>query len=416
MSLSEALGQFAIAGVMALGISATVPAATKSLPSPEPSPAEQQAFPQNTFVESPTNQPRRLRFSLTLASPEDLKVRQGDSVQAGQILSDRDRERSRLVAQKQQLTLKLQQIEAQPITAPPPPVSVPKVKNLPPVSFSAEETAITTTAREVEQARRALQLHQSVLKGDPLEASSTVSKAEVEVQNRQRLLDNQRRKIDALALLKDLPAEVAAHEQEVVKQREAELQQAQSDHRQAQAKLQAAVQAQAEKLQQLTASLEQAQGNHQLAIAKLQSARDQRAYTEYEASVTAARRAEEANQAQIAYSRQLQEVEGQKRDRAFQIAQLQAKAQEVDNAIAQLSTIRSPYSGTIKRVKWSGQSDHNLTVELVLAISGTSSDGANTPTSQGSASSPSSRTDGRGSGAIRGGPIPGARGADNWGQ
>ena len=42
-------------------------------------------------------------------------------------------------------------------------------------------------------------------------------------------------------------------------------------------------------------------------------------------------------------------------DREFQTTQLQEKLNNVDNAIATLAVIKSPYAGTVRRVKWLGQ-------------------------------------------------------------
>lgn len=320
----------------------------------------------------PSNSPKLLKFNLSLSSPKDLKVKQGDTVAAGVVLADRVKERSRLNAQRQALELSLKQIQARTIIAPPAPMSVPTVKSLPPISYAEEEAEIRTAAMNIEQAERAFQLQQDSLKTEPLAESSSVQRAAVEVQNRQRLLDNQRRKIDAVAMLKDLPPSVSVHEQEILKQKEAELQQAEAGYQQAQAQLSAASIVQTEKLSSLAASLEKARAAHQLAIAKLQTKREQRAYTEYEASVTAARRTEEKNQAAHDYSSQMQEAEQQQRDRSFQLAQIQTKIAEVDNQLSSLSVVTSPYSGTIRRVKILQQNDNNLSIELTLAVSGTS--------------------------------------------
>ena len=171
-------------------------------------------------------------------------------------------------------------------------------------------------------------------------------------------------------MLKDLPPSVAVHEQEVLKRRSAELQQAQAEYQQAQAKLSAASKAQVEKSQQLSASLEKARADHQLAIAKLQTKKDQRAYSEYEASVTAARRTEERNQAAENYSRQLQEAEQRQRDRSFQMTQVQAKIAEVDDKLRTLSVVTSPYTGVVRRIKILGQNDNNLSIQLTLVVDG----------------------------------------------
>ena len=318
-----------------------------------------------------SNSLRQLQLKLSVSSPQDLKVKQGDRVITGQVLADRVEERSHLTVQRQALNLSLKQIQARTIAPPPAPLPVPQVKQLPPISYAEEEAAISLSGMTIKQAERAFQLQQQEVKTAPLEESSAVTRASVEVQNRQRLVDNQKRKIDAVALLKDLPSSVMPHEQEVLKQKEAELQQAQADYQQTQAKLSAAQARETEKLQQLAESLEKARADQQLAIARLQTKKDQRAYTEYEASVTAARRTEERNQAEQSYSRQFQDAEQQRRERDFQVAQISTKIAEVDDKLQTLSTVTSPYSGVIKRLKVVGQNDRNLSVELILSIGST---------------------------------------------
>lgn len=320
--------------------------------------------------------PRYLQLKLSISSPQDLKVKQGDSVVAGQVLADRVEERSRFTSQRRVLQLSLQQIESASITTPPRPKPVPVVNQLPPISYTEEEAAIAAAQMNVQQAERNFQYLQQSLKSEPLEESSAVAKAAVEVQDQQRLIDIQKRKIDAVALLKDLPDSVMVHEQEVLKQKEAALKLVEADYQLTQSKLSVASLAQTEKLQQLAQSLEKARAEQQLAIAKLQTKKDQRAYTEYEVSVTAARRAEERNQAEQGYSRQLQEAEQQRRERSFQIAQLRAKISEVDNQLSSLSVVTSPYGGVVRRVKVQGQNDNALSIKLTLAVSGTGAGGA----------------------------------------
>ena len=46
--------------------------------------------------QSTVSQPKRLKITLSINDPNDLKVREGDRVTKGQILSDRDLERKRL--------------------------------------------------------------------------------------------------------------------------------------------------------------------------------------------------------------------------------------------------------------------------------------------------------------------------------
>ena len=77
----------------------------------------------------------------------------------------------------------------------------------------------------------------------------------------------------------------------------------------------------------------------------------------------------------LAIEQQQLELERQRANRAQQLtereyskAQIAAQIQEVDNTISKLGTVKAPYEGTIKKVKWTGQSNHALSVELTLAV------------------------------------------------
>jgi len=336
----------------------------------------------NTSGTNAIGTPRSLSLNLSLVSPEDLKVKTGMQVQRGQIISDRAEERRTLNNQRQTLQLSLKQIESRDVLSPKTPLLVPAVKDLPPISYAAEEGAISNALLRIKQAERAFQLAQTSVNSEPLAESASVSKAAVAVQNQQRLVDNQLRKIDAIALLKDLPPEVTPHEQEKLKQIQAELEQTKAEYKQSQAILSAKKLTQTEKLQSLAEALEKARGEHELAIAHLKSAKDRRAYQEYEASITEARRLEERNQTQQSYSRQLLEMEQHQRDRDFQIAQLKTKIAEVDEKLSQITAVTSPYNGKVRKIVWKGQSDRKLNVELTLDVNDTKSDGISQDTTQ----------------------------------
>ncbi len=87
--------------------------------------------------------PRTIKIHLTLSNPQDLKVKPGDEVTPGQVLSDRTTERQRLLAQKKQLQLSLNKLDV-PIPELIPPEAIPALGKLPPVSYQQEEANIAT--------------------------------------------------------------------------------------------------------------------------------------------------------------------------------------------------------------------------------------------------------------------------------
>jgi DNA repair exonuclease SbcCD ATPase subunit len=315
-----------------------------------------------------TGNTKRLKINLSVSSPDDLKVREGDTVSAGQILADQDKERAKLEAQKRQLQLASDRISGSAIYEPPSPKPVPEVSKLPPANYAEQQAAIESAKLKLDQARRAYDLQLGADRNPIIESAST-SSAGAQVDQAADAVALQQRKLDAIATIKDLPPEIIPHEQEVLKRKQEELQQAQSKLDLERSKLEAAKSTRAEKLKNLADAVEAAAADHALAIGRLQAAKDKRAHDEYEHSITMARRAEELNQAQQNYSKQQQDLTEQKRNREFQLAQLKEKVGSLDERISQLSTIRSPYNGVIKRVKEVKQANNQLDFELTL-ISG----------------------------------------------
>lgn len=331
-------------------------------------PVSLQTQAQSPSPESKPSTPRRLVFNLNISSPKDLKVKERDAVAAGQVVAERVEEQAMLRSQRSALQMEYRQIQDRLISTPQPPVRVPAINRLPPISYAEEEAAIARARLNIRQMERAYQLQQQNLVKPPIEEAAKAKRAAVTVQNQQRIVNNQHRKIDAVAMLKDLPDSVMPHELEVLKQKEAELQQTVADHEQALALLKAAQNAQTEKSVQLGAALEVAKAEYSVALAKLQTKKDQRAYTEYEASITAARAVEEQNQAAQSYSRTLTEAFQQQRDRTYALAQLQGRMSELDDKLKNLSVVTSPYTGVIRKIKILRQNDTQLSAELTLDI------------------------------------------------
>ncbi|MBD2079734.1 hypothetical protein [Leptolyngbya sp. FACHB-17] len=107
-------------------------------PTPTPSPS---LVPSPTASPAPYTRTKRFTLELSLSAPENLKVREGDIVVMGQVLSDRTRERQRLEAQKAQVLIQLDRLKQAPIK-PLPPKAAPEIANLPTPSFIEEVAEI----------------------------------------------------------------------------------------------------------------------------------------------------------------------------------------------------------------------------------------------------------------------------------
>ncbi|MEO0738531.1 MAG: hypothetical protein AAFZ35_17185 [Cyanobacteria bacterium J06649_12] len=118
-----------------------------------------------------------------------------------------------------------------------------------------------------------------------------------------------------------------------------------------------------------TAKLAELQRNHTAAVRDYQLALGKRSSAEYEHSRAMAIDASSRNHAQLSYQQQWADFEQRLRDRDFQIAQTQLRVDEVENAIATLAVVRSPYAGRIRRIKWLGQgADGMLSAEITLMV------------------------------------------------
>jgi multidrug efflux pump subunit AcrA (membrane-fusion protein) len=355
------LGLMAASGLMATSRQLpSLKGAIAQIPSPIP----------NTTPANPANPSsgRLVKINLSVTSPEDLKVREGDTVSAGQVLADRDKERARLTAQREQIQLSLNKIEQTELLPPPKPLPVPEVAELPPIFYKEEEAAISAAQLALEQAQRNYEL---AMQTTPfIKQQSSVEMAQAKVTAQEREVELQTRKLDAIATLKGLPPEVAAHETEQLKRKTSEHEQRRAEHSFAAAELKNAQEERTAQLKALADEVNKAQANVRLAQSRLDTARTKRGYDEYQNSITKARRAEETNQFNQSQVRQQQEYSQQLRDREFQLAQLKAKLGEIDQQISQLSIVRSPYAGTIRRIKNVSQTNQDLQFEITLVVGG----------------------------------------------
>jgi hypothetical protein len=259
--------------------------------------------PQKSEPTPTTAQPSRLSITVQVTEPDDLKVSEGDAVEVGQILADRDRERTSLELQRDQLMLTIAQLENAPITPPLPPAPVPATADLPPAAVESFHIQIEQSAAAIEQL--------------------------------DKRIEEQRNRIQELGEY-DEPA-ITAHE--------------------------------SAKLTRMDEDRADAVRAYELAIANLDKAEADRQHVEYLDSLTIAERVEQANDTALQFQRQLQEFESQTRDRMYQLSQTRMRLDDVSSKLDQLATVRSPYAGTVRRVKWIGQQpDGTITAELSLRI------------------------------------------------
>ena len=301
--------------------------------------AQEAASPSSPVPPKPLakrSEPRNIKISLTLSSRQDLKVKQGDKVIEGQVLSDRTSERSRLLARKKQLELSLEKLNLPlpPIT---PSKPIPALSKLPPVSYQEEEANIKLKHQELGKAEKAYANQEEKIK-QIRELARAGEKVQQRVQGEKFSFTSSTSSApEASPASQHPPLElIIEHEQAVLKN--------------------------------LQAAKQEAQIQLELAQSKLTTAKENRAYSEYQRQLEETRRALAIEQQQLELERQRANRAQQLTEREYSLAQIAAQIQEIDAQISQLGTVKAPYEGTIKKVKWTGQSNHALSVELTLAV------------------------------------------------
>lgn len=117
------------------------------------------------------------------------------------------------------------------------------------------------------------------------------------------------------------------------------------------------------------AKLIELQNAHTAAVRDYQLAEGKRSTAEYAHSVRMAEDDSSRNHELLTYQRQVAEYEQRLRDRDYRYSQTQLSLDEVENAIATLAVVRSPYAGRVRRIRWMEQNaDGMLNAEITLMV------------------------------------------------
>ena len=321
--MKDFINQLAIIGILSFGVYQFVGSSKPPAVTAQQSPIAEVAAP----VTAPQQQQGRLhKITLQVSEPNDLKVKAGDSIAAAQVVADQDGERKRLNLRKDELQLAIERIENQKIsppekaTDPSKPKPTPPMMPLPDISYQQYEAAI--------------------------------EKAKNEAKQQEEIINLKRRELDYLKGFEGLDPAIIEHE--------------------------------VNKLSQLENQLKSAKAEIDLGVGKLLSAKEARKQDEYQHQLNITRRIEEENQAlsfyqkqiaenQINYQRAISTFEKESRDRDYQFTQLKIQLSAVEDSIARLAVIRSPYNGKIRRIKFTGQVDNKLGVEITMVTDGSGS-------------------------------------------
>jgi hypothetical protein len=329
-------------------------------------------------------QNRPLRLTISVENPSFLKVKVGQEIKKGDIISDNSLERERLEKQKKSVTLQIENLKGKAIPKPFDLKQPIGLKPLPPAIFSEEQSAIAQAKMKLDQAVGLLEARTPLLKSDNPERRAEAEKAEAGLQIAAQNVEEQEQLIQSMRDMK-LSDEILQHEEAKLKQLRSEMDGARSALDQAKAKLNASAILQQQELQQLQINVKLAESELQVAESRLIAAQNGRKLIEYDASLNQVRWQQQETQTQQEYSKQQQQYAQAVRDRDYQLAQLAISLTNIEDKLAQIPMIRSPRDGYIRRIKpWVGRNGkYETTITITSAAPAVSSrngggDSANT--------------------------------------
>ena len=292
----------------------------------------------NTFLErdniSPKSSlPRTIKIEMKLYDTKDLKVQTGDKVKAGQVIGDHSIDRQKLLYQKSQLERELSNLSINSLYVPIMPIA-----SLPKANYEIEQSNISMAEYNLSNAK--LQ-HEN--QRDKISKLRSMMKSEVtnyqSVQNNKNLQLNNNFK----PLTSDLTNEVSLTSDLAYRDIDSILQHEESI------------------LANLQTKIKSAEIKLNLAKSRLSKAKQDREYQEYLHQLEIYKRSVNLSRQKLELARQEEKVNYQK-------SQIKSQINQIENQISQLAEVRSPYDGTIKKIKWAGQSNNVINVVVTLAV------------------------------------------------
>jgi hypothetical protein len=316
-----------------------------------------------------TTKSRSLRISITVDSPEFLKVKEGEEIKEGDVLADNSNERDRYDKQRKALKLQIDNLLQKEMPKPFDPKNTPPINTLPKGDFLEEESKISQAQLRLQQAQSLLNSRSQTLKQENPQRRAETEKAESEVRNAREKVREQEELIKSMQDLK-LQTSILRHEEVKLTQLKSEAEQAESNYQKELAITQNSNITQNQDIQNLQIAAQLAQSDLQIASSQLSKAQSDRKLLEYEASIKNAQRIEEENRSKQLHSQQISQYAQNLRDRDYQISQLKLNLTSIEDKIATLPIVRSPKNGYIRRIKpWTGNNGKYSTVVTISSNS-----------------------------------------------
>ena len=259
--------------------------------------------------------PRTLKINMTLTSPDDLKIKPGDLVKAGQTLSDRVSEKRSLLEKKKLLEISLEEVSRK-IPEPLKPLSLPNMPKLPEANFSKEEAVI--------------------------------KKAEMSLFEKGEIVKKQKELIAALETLEkgEIERDAIMHEQG--------------------------------KLAILELKYLQSKVNLDSALASLNSAKADRKYEEYKHNLEQQKRLLELQRQELSYQEANSKYVEHLRQQEFRKASINTQIATVEEKLGSLVAVTSPFDGKIRKINYESQNNNYILATATLDTTSTGTEQATT--------------------------------------
>jgi hypothetical protein len=155
---------------------------------------------------------KRLKIQVDVASPQDLKIKEGQQVAHNQLIADyRQPERIALKAELDRVNLSIEKLKSAPKVAPIPPVKVKEAKGSIAPNYAQEQAEIATARTKLVNIQRKYQLAQK-LAATPLPETAKIRSLTLAAAEIETAIAKQQQKIDALGTMEDIDKPIQEHE------------------------------------------------------------------------------------------------------------------------------------------------------------------------------------------------------------
>ena len=329
-------------------------------------PPQQQLPTRRQIERTPTQQSKRLKIEIDVTSPNDLLVKEGQTVAANQLIADRKSERSTLLAQLQETNLSIEKLRAAPKVSQVPATAAKSLNSLPPkTNYGEEQAQITAAAAKVRDLERKYALVQAAASAT-LPETEKVRGSKIAVKQAFDKIATHQKKIDTLSTLEDIDPAVKEHEQVKLRELNRLSIEATTKLEQDVATEGIAKATRSSHLADAQFEITGAQRDLQLARARLITAVEKRRQLEFDYQIKETERGEQVQRSELERVKLQETNKLALHDREYQIAQLMLKKGQLQKQLETIGVVRTPHQGTIRRVKLVAQHGSLLRYEVAL--------------------------------------------------